>query len=537
MQHIELDNFRVFGTPASFDLAPVTVLTGKNNSGKSSLIKAFLVLADYLEQDDQTVLRLDGPRAMRHKISSFDHLQNWARTDSTVVFSYKVGLYEFEYAFTLFAGGNLATLSRFSLRSGSVEGSLILEHQPAAQLCYRVVTQQSMIDFVSGEELFLAEQAKHFSMLATKKRQQLTKDEAFYEEMKLRFERSPEQLQHQAVATNFTERGQRLHELRERIKQAEENAATCKTVDTGLTYRATLVVDEQLRNRLTVAYLVQQALIQFVKADADSENRQQELKHEAQLRKLVSFEQELTQLLHFTSVHLGPNRTYQSRLFFNQQTGSEITAIVGAFVHKGVARGSAADTFLRYWLPVFGVGTSVDVQPVEGMAFKIVVDRPPYLQPTNLADLGFGAGQILTILLQIASVIQLQHERRGSSRNTGPTLLLIEEPEANLHPKLQSQLAQLFMETARDHQLVFLLETHSEYLIRKMQLLVASGSYLPEGVAIHYLDQPTSRRIDILSDGKLSEDFGPGFFDEADDNALELFRLQKKAARTQPTAV
>lgn len=50
MQRIELDNFRVFGAPASFDLAPVTVLTGKNNSGKSSLIKAFLVLADYLTQ-------------------------------------------------------------------------------------------------------------------------------------------------------------------------------------------------------------------------------------------------------------------------------------------------------------------------------------------------------------------------------------------------------------------------------------------------------------------------------------------------------
>ena len=70
MQRITLDNFRVFGTEASFDLAPVTVLTGKNNSGKSSLIKAFLVLADYLEQDDQTVLRLDGRRAVKHKIRS-----------------------------------------------------------------------------------------------------------------------------------------------------------------------------------------------------------------------------------------------------------------------------------------------------------------------------------------------------------------------------------------------------------------------------------------------------------------------------------
>ena len=68
MQQIALENFRVFGSPASFDLAPLTVLTGRNNSGKSSLIKAFLVLADYLDQDDHTILRLDGPRAGRHRL-------------------------------------------------------------------------------------------------------------------------------------------------------------------------------------------------------------------------------------------------------------------------------------------------------------------------------------------------------------------------------------------------------------------------------------------------------------------------------------
>jgi AAA15 family ATPase/GTPase len=39
-----IDNFRVFNTPTTFELAPITILTGPNNSGKSSLVKALLML-------------------------------------------------------------------------------------------------------------------------------------------------------------------------------------------------------------------------------------------------------------------------------------------------------------------------------------------------------------------------------------------------------------------------------------------------------------------------------------------------------------
>ena len=115
MQRIELDNFRVFGTLASFDLAPVTVLTGKNNSGKSSLIKAFLVLADYLEQEDQTVLRLDGPRASQHKISSFDYLKNRDNDSAVVSLGYAIGDYEFRYEFTQLLESEPAQLTQFRM--------------------------------------------------------------------------------------------------------------------------------------------------------------------------------------------------------------------------------------------------------------------------------------------------------------------------------------------------------------------------------------------------------------------------------------
>jgi len=45
-----LENFRVFKDYTWFDFAPITILTGPNSSGKSSLNKALLLLKDNFEK-------------------------------------------------------------------------------------------------------------------------------------------------------------------------------------------------------------------------------------------------------------------------------------------------------------------------------------------------------------------------------------------------------------------------------------------------------------------------------------------------------
>ena len=50
LTHFGLDNFRVFGEPTLFEFRPITILTGTNSSGKSSLTKGILT-AKYLIQD------------------------------------------------------------------------------------------------------------------------------------------------------------------------------------------------------------------------------------------------------------------------------------------------------------------------------------------------------------------------------------------------------------------------------------------------------------------------------------------------------
>jgi len=71
-------------------------------------------------------------------------------------------------------------------------------------------------------------------------------------------------------------------------------------------------------------------------------------------------------------------------------------------------------------------------------------------------------------------------------------------------------------------------------MIRKFQYLVAKGEMKPEDVVIYYLHDPNDipegekqvKKIEILPDGSLSDDFGPGFFDEATNWKFELLRLK-----------
>ena len=51
-----LKNFRVFDEKqgGTFDLKPITILTGCNSSGKSSLVKSILLLKDFFCQLDES---------------------------------------------------------------------------------------------------------------------------------------------------------------------------------------------------------------------------------------------------------------------------------------------------------------------------------------------------------------------------------------------------------------------------------------------------------------------------------------------------
>jgi len=111
----------------------------------------------------------------------------------------------------------------------------------------------------------------------------------------------------------------------------------------------------------------------------------------------------------------------------------------------------------------------------------------------------------------------------------------VEEPESHLHPSLQSKLADFFSDAiVFNKQIQFIIETHSEYLIRKLQYLIAKKSLDPKVVSLYYIYNRNNipqnlkqiQKIEINEDGSLNQGFGSGFIDEADNLSLELMKVR-----------
>ena len=137
-------------------------------------------------------------------------------------------------------------------------------------------------------------------------------------------------------------------------------------------------------------------------------------------------------------------------------------------------------------------------------------------------DVGVGISQILPVLV--------------SAYASQEKLIAIEQPELHLHPALQSELGDVFIESALgENRNAFLLETHSEHLILRIlrRIRETTDGELPEGVtpvrpedvAVLYV-QPSEKggskviHIPVTPDGDFEQRWPEGFFAE---RAKELF--------------
>ena len=97
----------------------------------------------------------------------------------------------------------------------------------------------------------------------------------------------------------------------------------------------------------------------------------------------------------------------------------------------------------------------------------------------NLPDIGFGVSQVLPVL------VQLFYAPANST-------ILMEQPELHLHPKAQSDLADVVIDAIKAHEngsprnIQLVLETHSEHFLRRLQRRVAEGVISEDDIAIYF---------------------------------------------------
>ena len=132
----------------------------------------------------------------------------------------------------------------------------------------------------------------------------------------------------------------------------------------------------------------------------------------------------------------------------------------------------------------------------------------------SMKDIGAGVAQALPVISSLVSAHR--------------SVVAIEQPELHLHPRLQAELGDLFIESAIAKRNTIIAETHSEHLILRIlrRIRETTNDELPEGmkplcpddVCVMYV-QPgeggsTALQLEITPDGDFVQRWPDGFFSE-----------------------
>ncbi len=204
------------------------------------------------------------------------------------------------------------------------------------------------------------------------------------------------------------------------------------------------------------------------------------------------------------------------------------------------------DNFISRWVRRLGVGYSVSIEVSNsGSSFVVRLFKDEDDKTgTILAEEGYGITQIVTLLIRIETEILESRKMIDWDEQDKPvysfseSTIAIEEPEVHLHPMFQSLLAEMFVDAYTNYNVHFVIETHSEYLIRKLQTKIAKKELSNKDISIVYVYDPDiSKRplyvpqvkmIEVNPDGRLNDSFGEGFFDEADRLSMSLLDIKVK---------
>jgi predicted ATPase len=191
---------------------------------------------------------------------------------------------------------------------------------------------------------------------------------------------------------------------------------------------------------------------------------------------------------------------------------------IAALAHPN-ATGLTLYEQVNAWLSEIRPGTRLNASRSQEMGlvalnYQFVAGREAgnRFRPTNV---GFGLSYVLPILVAVLS------SEPGS-------LLLLENPEAHLHPRGQAQIGR-FLALAAAHGIQVIVESHSDHILNGLRVAVKMGDLSPtqakllfftgeviEGIFTHYIETPGIDR-----NGKL--DYRPdGFFDEWDRQLTQL---------------
>ena len=172
------------------------------------------------------------------------------------------------------------------------------------------------------------------------------------------------------------------------------------------------------------------------------------------------------------------------------------------------------------WLQYLGVADNVisQVQSKWGRELKVNLSESDHAH--DLTHVGVGVSQVLPILVMCLLA-------------DPDSTLVLEQPELHLHPKVQTLLGDFFLSMALCNKQC-IVETHSEYLIDRLRLRIASTTEeddLSSTTKIYFVEKSakgsTFQDVEINEYGAITN-WPRGFFDQSQQEAQDILLAATK---------
>jgi predicted ATPase len=239
---------------------------------------------------------------------------------------------------------------------------------------------------------------------------------------------------------------------------------------------------------------------------------------------------EYEKLLNFSAIHyisadrLGPQDFYfRSTIpkFPNVGLKGELTVnllyrMKDELIDDRLCLGTDAKTLIiqaQEWLNKIFDGAKVEVSGSQTNVLELMFNSSLSKDRFRPANIGFGYHCILPII--VSGLIAKEGE-----------ILIVENPEAHLYPKAQSELSKFLAKISACGIQVFI-ESHSDHILNALRIAVLDKILSHEELSILYFSQNTEQsvvKIPLDSDGRI-EEWPDGFFDQMDKDFERLFEI------------
>lgn len=178
------------------------------------------------------------------------------------------------------------------------------------------------------------------------------------------------------------------------------------------------------------------------------------------------------------------------------------------------------DMELAYSFSLRRSSSSVRSTPQDDKNYEVRVQKSRDSAEVMIAAMGYGLSQFLPVL------VYCYYAPEGST-------LILEQPGMHLHPKVQSQLADLLIEVVTERNLQVLVESHSEHLLNRLQRRVAEEKIGADQTALYFCQNDKGvSTIDHLKMDEFGniENWPPNFFG---DEMGDLFAMTEAQMERQ----